>query len=256
MIEFLILAGVVDAILFLTAAVVLPILFAEYVHFRRSAWIAVTPAMVPVGAEQIPPVLALVLDKARPVLEPLGFKRVAMAHAPTFQAGTTWFHVLLVNRPTGERAGVMYYGVEGATPYVNLTLAAEFTHGDTVVTSWGELFPDARANVTINPDAVASQVSSLHDLHRSKMAKLASREARTPVLPAEGEVLRWMQAKATAVTAALAKDHFEVDASGHYYVPTRRHALRLVARNFSAIPAGRSRQTPAGFPVIVPGNRP
>jgi hypothetical protein len=69
MIELIVFGGAVVLLLSLTAVIVFPFLLVEYIGFRRSLWIAVSPGMISVTSSQLPPDFAQLFEAVRPVLE-------------------------------------------------------------------------------------------------------------------------------------------------------------------------------------------
>src|SRR5688500_8865680 len=232
-------------------AFVAPFLIREFLHHRRALWIVVNPVMHPVEKSDLPEAHAAYFDAVRPVLEELGFSLAVIAHAPAFGAGTTWSQVLLLNRRRGDRASIGCFTEAAAG--VGLTFATEFEGGPRVVTDLAGV-PSEVAN-TATPDVLtkADHVRRAYQVHRDNVAaETRDRPGLSTVMPAEGEELDWVQDKAAAVAADLAKGRFVRDHTGHYYRPTWKYAARCVWDNRRFIPVRRPRALPAGFPVAPP----
>ena len=248
MIELLIVLAIVTLFLLLVGTVVLPILVWEFVHFRRSVWITVSPGIVPLEPEHLPPVVAPFVGEVRPVLDTFGLRLAAIAHAPEFGANTTWTQVMFLNRERGERAAVECF-IDGNQASIALTFVAEFTNGIRVTTDSTEDDSIGAKAVPLEGFDAAGHARRLYELHRKRVDDFAATHPGLGrAMPAEGDELTWIRDKASAVAADFADGRFEPERSGQFYRPTRKHALRLVYRSFTAFPVRRP-TTVRGFPI-------
>jgi hypothetical protein len=201
----------------------------------------------------LPVGLATFFARIQPVLEEAGFQTAVVADAPAFGSNMRWSHILLLNRSAGERAGVTSWVEGNSLPLLGLTFAVQFADGECVVTDAAEFVGQTPWQVPIDASAAADLARRVYSLHRARSAQLAGREGTERVMPQEGKELEWVQEKAGAVAAAHAAEGLERDPSGHYFRPTRRHAVRMVARDFRMVPVPKPKPVPPGFPVSLAG---
>jgi hypothetical protein len=250
MTELVIICGTIVLLLSLTAIVVFPFLFVEYIGFRRS-WIAVSPNMTPITLPQLPSGFIQFFDAVRPILEEAGFRIAVVAQAPAFGAGMVWWQVLMLDRATGERAAVTCLTKEHEAPAFDVALVIDCADGRRAASSLSELFKGVAQQDRVNLAAAAGQVRDLVARQRDRAMPLRTEGSCTPVMPAEGQELKWVESRVALIAAAMAQGRFERDASGEFYRPTRRYAMRLVIGGFRLTRPLRQRAPVPGFPVLT-----
>ena len=209
------------------------------------------PLLVPTSAEQIPPDLAEFLARVVPALHALAFETVASVHAPQIMATATWTQVLFIRRDRGDRASVMLL-----RPFA-LATPSGFVPAPPVLVFATEL-PDGRSVKTSTPPATApptgvTDVPALYDMHRADVDKTLGPDARGDV-PAAGEEIFWLQARAGLIAEALAEAcRFIPARDAPVYRPPWPLALRVAWR---AVWSYTPRARIVGFDVSPPAPAP